>query len=195
MKTIWDRRTLLVSSLGVLTPACSAPGAGDEQALRGLVRHRILDQHAALAAVVASLRNSHRSIISVRDPGAGEAYALGANTIFEIASLTKVFTALLLAVEVVHGRVGLDDPLQSYVPEGVTAPTFEGRQISLTDLATHGAALPLRPNNLAATAHGRSWASIRRATAPWSRSRTPRTGAAWMISRGIVSIPRRRWMP
>jgi CubicO group peptidase (beta-lactamase class C family) len=152
MKTIWDRRTLLVSSLGVLTPACSAPGAGDEQALRGLVRHRILDQHAALAAVVASLRNSHRSIISVRDPGAGEAYALGANTIFEIASLTKVFTALLLAVEVVHGRVRLDDPLQAYVPEGVVAPTFEGRQISLTDLATHGAALPLRPNNLAATA-------------------------------------------
>lgn len=38
------------------------------------------------------------------------------------------------------------------MPEGVTAPTFEGRQITLADLATHGASLPLRPNNLAAGA-------------------------------------------
>ncbi|WP_444925082.1 serine hydrolase domain-containing protein [Microbulbifer sp. DLAB2-AF] len=117
--------------------------------LQRLVRHRILKQHGAHAAVTGTLKPSGRRIITVRDPEAKDDYQLGGDTIFEVASLTKIFTALLLAVEVVHKRVRLDDPLRDYVPDGVKAPTFKGRQITLTDLATHGAALPLRPNNLA----------------------------------------------
>lgn len=126
-------------------------GPGDEE-FRRLVRHRILQQHAAHAAVAATLTTSRRRIVTVRDPGSPSPYPLGGDTIFEIASLTKIFTALLLAVEVVYGRARLDDPLQEYLPDGVTAPTFEGRKITLADLATHGASLPLRPSNLAASA-------------------------------------------
>lgn len=123
--------------------------ADDE--LQRLVRYRILKQHVAYAAVAGTLKSSDRGIITVRDPEAKNSYRLGGDTIFEVASLTKIFTALLLAVEVVHKRVRLDDPLQDYVPDGVKTPTFQGQQITLADLATHGASLPLRPNNLAAS--------------------------------------------
>src|SRR5262249_22562692 len=47
-----------------------------------------------------------------------------------------------------YHEVALDDPVQKYLPPGVTMPTFAGREISLADLATHTSGLPLRPANL-----------------------------------------------
>src|SRR3990167_1683301 len=148
-----DRRMLLMTGLGALAAGCAlgpeAAATNGADDLQGLLDHRILRQRAANAAVIGVLSPAGRRIYSARRPEADETYPLGDRTIFEIASLTKVFTALLLAAEVVDGRMGLDDPLQDYLPDGVVAPSFEGRAITLTDLATHGAALPLRPNNLA----------------------------------------------
>ena len=64
------------------------------------------------------------------------------DTVFEIGSITKVFTGILLAQAVVNGEVKLDDPISMYLPEGVTAPEYEGRSITLLDLATHTSGLP-----------------------------------------------------
>src|SRR5215211_1681601 len=66
-------------------------------------------------------------------------------TIFEIGSITKVFTALLLADLAEHGIVGLDDPLASYLPSSVRVPTGGERQITLGDLASHAGGLPRDP--------------------------------------------------
>ncbi len=70
------------------------------------------------------------------------------NTVFEIGSVTKVFTSLLLADMVVRGEVALNDPASKYLPKTVTLPTREGREITLLDLATHRSALPRIPTNL-----------------------------------------------
>lgn len=85
-----------------------------------------------------------------QSPQRGNEPELGTDTIFEIASLTKIFTSLLLAEAVVRGEVGLEDPLVAYVPEATTVPHHAGRQITLLDLATHGSGFPLRPSNLEA---------------------------------------------
>jgi CubicO group peptidase (beta-lactamase class C family) len=66
-------------------------------------------------------------------------------TEFEMGSITKVFTTTLLALESHHQMIKLDAPLQSYVPQGITVPTFSGRQITLADLATHTSGLPRQP--------------------------------------------------
>jgi CubicO group peptidase (beta-lactamase class C family) len=63
------------------------------------------------------------------------------DTVFELASIGKVFTGVLLAQAVVKGEVQLDDPISMYLPEGVTAPAYEGRSITLLDLATHTSGL------------------------------------------------------
>jgi serine-type D-Ala-D-Ala carboxypeptidase/endopeptidase len=68
-----------------------------------------------------------------------------ADTIFEIGSVTKVFTATLLAAMVEDGLVALDDPVQKYLPAGVELPV-RGRPITLADLATHTAGLPRLPH-------------------------------------------------
>jgi CubicO group peptidase (beta-lactamase class C family) len=68
-------------------------------------------------------------------------------TIFEIGSITKVFTATLLWQMVQRGEVALQDPIAKYLPPGVKPPE-SGRPITLEDLATHMSGLPRLPSNL-----------------------------------------------
>ncbi|MEE8572659.1 MAG: serine hydrolase [Gemmatimonadota bacterium] len=71
------------------------------------------------------------------------------NTVFEIGSITKVFTSLLLADMVERGEVAFDDPIEDYLPSSVEVPTRNGRSIGLEDLATQISGLPRMPNNFA----------------------------------------------
>jgi len=66
------------------------------------------------------------------------------DSIFEIGSVTKVFTALLLADMASEGLVALNDPVQRYLPAGVELPV-RGRPITLLDLATQTSGLPRLP--------------------------------------------------
>lgn len=75
-------------------------------------------------------------------------------TVFEIGSVTKVFTGLLLADMVQHRLVELEDPVGKFLPESVTVPQSDGRAITLLDLATHSSGLPRLPDNFAASASG-----------------------------------------
>ncbi len=69
-------------------------------------------------------------------------------TVFEIGSISKVYTGLLLADSVARGLVALDDPVSALLPEGVEMPVFEEeRPIALVHLATHGSGLPRMPRN------------------------------------------------
>lgn len=68
------------------------------------------------------------------------------HTVFEIGSVTKVFTALLLAVMVEAGEVALDEPLAAFYPE-LTLPV-RGRPVTLVDLATHASGFPRLPPGL-----------------------------------------------
>jgi serine-type D-Ala-D-Ala carboxypeptidase/endopeptidase len=81
-------------------------------------------------------------------------------TIFEIGSITKVFTATLLADMAREGLVALDDPVQRYLQEGVELPV-RGRPITLADLASHTSGLPRLPKGLL-------WQAIRESANPYA---------------------------
>ncbi len=68
------------------------------------------------------------------------------NTLFEIGSVTKVFTTLILADMVEKGEINLNDPIDKFLPEDVGTPSKEGRTITLFDLATHSSGLPRWPD-------------------------------------------------
>jgi CubicO group peptidase (beta-lactamase class C family) len=78
---------------------------------------------------------------------AGGAVPISAKTVFEIGSINKTFTGTLLADMVAKKEVALDDPISKYLPKGVTAPSRNGREITLLDLATHRSGLPRLPDN------------------------------------------------
>src|SRR5438132_12279817 len=75
-------------------------------------------------------------IISYGHRNAGDARPLDGNTVFEIASGTKVFTALLLADMVEKSEVALSDPAAKYLPSAaIKLPERNGHVITLVDLA------------------------------------------------------------
>jgi CubicO group peptidase (beta-lactamase class C family) len=65
-----------------------------------------------------------------------------ATTPFEIGSVTKTFTALLLAVLVEEGRLSLHEPLANHVPSGTMPRHPAARHITALHLATHSSGLP-----------------------------------------------------
>ena len=73
---------------------------------------------------------------------------LDGDTMFEIGSITKTFTAALLAEMVGQGEVKLDDPVAKYLPKEIRVPERGGRKITLLDLATHTSGLPGLPANI-----------------------------------------------
>lgn len=72
-------------------------------------------------------------------------------TIYELASLTKSYTGMLLAKAVVDGKVALDDDVRQYLPSAYRNLSFDGQPIRIVDLASHTSGLP---KNLPAFAAG-----------------------------------------
>lgn len=68
------------------------------------------------------------------------------DSIFEIGSVTKTFTGLILAQMVVQHKVKLDDPVRELLPPGTVAKP-DGAEITLLDLATQHSGLPRMPDN------------------------------------------------
>jgi D-alanyl-D-alanine-carboxypeptidase/D-alanyl-D-alanine-endopeptidase len=88
--------------------------------------------------------------IAVVEHGVQRVFSLGAtrpNSIFEIGSITKTFTDLILAQMVAQGRVKLDEPVRELLPSG-TAAKPDGLEITLLDLATRRSGLRTFPSNL-----------------------------------------------
>src|SRR5690606_7895304 len=86
-------------------------------------------------------------VIARGDAGPGR--SLGRESVFEIGSITKVFTGIVLADMVRRGEVSLDDPVARHLPEGVRVPSRGGREITLADLSSQVSGLPRLPTNAA----------------------------------------------
>ena len=86
------------------------------------------------------------------------ALGVDSNAVFEIGSITKTFTATILADMVARGEVRLDDPVAKYLPDSAHVPSRNGKQITLVDLAIQSSGLPRLPSNLAPRDPGNPYA-------------------------------------
>jgi len=118
-----------------------------DNAILALLQERVETKQSP-GLVVALHDAGTRRIVSCGD-ARPDGPPLDARSVFEIGSVTKVFTTTVLADMVVKGQVALDDPVAKYLPISVRVPTRGGRQITLLDLATHTSGLPRIPSNLA----------------------------------------------
>lgn len=101
-------------------------------------------QHASIVIAVIEGKDS-----AVYGFGRGNQDGLpDADTVYEIGSVTKTMTGLLLAQAVAAGKLTLAQPVADLLP-GYKMPAVNGRAISLQDLATHYSGLPRLPGNLA----------------------------------------------
>lgn len=95
--------------------------------------------------VIGAARGEEVAWAGFGTPELGTGAPVDERTMFEIGSVTKVFTAILLAEMAAQGEVALSDPIEKFMPAGVAAPTRAGRSITLLDLALHRSSLPRIP--------------------------------------------------
>lgn len=112
--------------------------------LRALLAERM--EHNGVGIVVGVIDADGRRVVSHGRSEASDGRPLDGATVFQIGSVSKGITTLLLAEMVTREEVGLDDPAVDYLPEGVGMPEL-GRPITLRDLATHTSGLPTMPTN------------------------------------------------
>jgi D-alanyl-D-alanine-carboxypeptidase/D-alanyl-D-alanine-endopeptidase len=122
--------------------------APSDSEIRQMLVDRIDIQHQSVGIVVGVIGPEGRRVIAYGHLEKGDPRPLDGNTVFEIGSVTKVFTSLLLADMVQRGEVALDDPASKYLPQSVKMPERNGRSITLVDLATHTSGLPQNPPNV-----------------------------------------------
>jgi CubicO group peptidase (beta-lactamase class C family) len=138
--------TLLVSLPVRLTSAES--GTSDDE-IRKVLQDRIDVAKGSVGIVVGLVDAQGTRIISYGKPDQSSTQALDGDSVFEIGSVTKVFTATLLSDMVERGEVSLNDPISKFLPRTVKTPTRNGKEITLLDLATQTSGLPRLPNNFA----------------------------------------------
>lgn len=83
--------------------------------------------------------------------------AADGDTVYEIGSITKTFTATLLAQAVKAGRLSLDTPLVQVLGD-FKIPSRGGKEITLGNLATQSSGLPRMPTNFAPADPGNPYA-------------------------------------
>ncbi|MGO8697519.1 MAG: alpha/beta fold hydrolase [Limisphaerales bacterium] len=101
------------------------------------------------AGIVVGIVDEQRSgIVSYGKLDNGTDKDVNGDTVFEIGSVTKTFTGLLLQDMIQRGEMKLDDPVAKYLPASVKMPARNGKEITLRQLATHTSGLPGIPDNL-----------------------------------------------
>jgi len=136
----------ILAALVLIAGLATAPGARDAE-IAAAIKSRV-DAKKSAGMVVATIEpDGSSSMAAFGNPGP-DARPLDGDSVFEIGSITKVFTALLLADMAERGEVKLDDPVARHLRAGVKIPERNGRAITLLDLSTQSSGLPRLPDNM-----------------------------------------------
>lgn len=103
--------------------------------------------------VIAVLDEHDSRILSAGKLDNNTDQTVNGDTVFEIGSITKTFTALLLLDMIERGEMKLDDPVSKYLPGSVMIPGYDGKEISLLNLAAQDSGLPFNASGLS----GKNW--------------------------------------
>ncbi len=145
---------LFASIVALACPTPMVHAQPTDAEIKAILAQRIdVDRQAVgLAAVI--VEGDKVRIVTHGAMGLGDAGPITPDTLFEVGSITKTFTALLLADMVIKGEVKLDDPVEKWLPQGLglrgglKLRDHTGAQIRLVDLATHRSGLPRVPDNM-----------------------------------------------
>ena len=132
----------------LLSAPLSAQHFPSESELTALIQGRVAEGRAVGIVLGVMEADGSVRVITAGDAGP-DARPLSDRSVFEIGSITKVFTGILLAERAQRGEVRMSDPVSMYLPDRVRVPTRNAREITLLDLATHHSSLPQLPNNMA----------------------------------------------
>lgn len=143
-----DRREFL---LGSIAAAIAAHGglratAPEIESIRAMLKQSVGGNEKVVGMIAVTVGERGTRMATFGSSGV-PGLALGSDTVFEIASITKVLTSLLLVDMVQRGEVAFDDPVAKYLPASMTIHQ-RGRPITLLDVASYTSGLPNMPSNM-----------------------------------------------
>jgi CubicO group peptidase (beta-lactamase class C family) len=145
-------RHLLFARLNWLLPFMFAASTAVMAALptnaevEAILSKNLIANNKAKGVAVALVDANGIRVVTVGVARESEAVKVG--DMFEIGSVTKTFTALLLAIADEKGEARLDDPVEKFLPDGIKLRDAEGAPIRMVDLATQRSGLPRLANNM-----------------------------------------------
>lgn len=128
-----------------LHPKASKESFPSNAAIQEMIRENMPDPQSTGMVIGLLEPDGSRRVIAYGGSGLN-ARRLDGESVFEIGSITKVFTGVLLAEMVQRQEVKLSEPLARLLPN-VRVPSRNGKEITLLDLATHTSGLPTMPVN------------------------------------------------
>ena len=141
-----NRRAFMTGiGAAAISGAAQATDVDDDEAIRDILRRRVEVEKRSVGMAVCVITPGRKRFVAWGRERLGDDRPVTSETVFEIGSITKVFTALLLADMARRGEVGLDDPAARHLPSDFILPLRDGREITLADLATHTSGLPRWP--------------------------------------------------
>lgn len=144
-----QNRRLTACIVGIATMLPAIVSGLDLRAKIDPLAKPLLDDGVVVGFVVGIVKDGETQVIPYGVTRKGSQIAPDGDAVYEIGSVSKAFTGVLLADMVQRGIVQLEDPVQKYLPPDVTMPVAEGKPITLEHLATHTSGLPRLPDNLA----------------------------------------------
>jgi D-alanyl-D-alanine-carboxypeptidase/D-alanyl-D-alanine-endopeptidase len=106
-----------------------------------------IEQHWLVGGAVGLITPQGQELAGFGSWAHDDARVPNGDTLFEIGSISKVFTGLLLADAVVRGELTLETEVARLLPSGIDLDVL-GRPITLLDLTTHSSGLPRMPSNI-----------------------------------------------
>ena len=92
--------------------------------------------------IFGAVRNGETALAGFGETAKGSGIEPDENSIFRIASVSKVFCGTVLGSLALEGKVKLTDPLEAHIDAGVNVPTKDGRTLRLIDLVGQTSGLP-----------------------------------------------------
>ncbi len=137
----------IILLIAVMSGSVRAEPFPSDDAIREILRARVDTFKQSVGMVVGLIDETGTRTIGYGRSHVEDGHAVHGSTIYEIGSISKVFTTVVLADMVRRGEVRLTDPVSRYVND-VRLPTQRGREIALVDLATHRSGLPRMPDDV-----------------------------------------------
>lgn len=133
---------MLFASLGPVTAQLSA------DSIQALIKQEVAAQRGKSIIVGVIDSTGRRQVFAEGILGDNDRRQPDANTLYEIGSITKVFTSLILCDMDLQHQLSIHDPLSKYLPPNTRAPQWNGKEITLLSLATHRSGMPRFPYNV-----------------------------------------------
>ncbi len=131
----------------LLTATKMVCGQMNGDTVQAMIQREVANKRSK-SIIVGIVDASGRKIFAAGVKSESDTTLPDGNTIYEIGSITKVFTSLLLADMSLQKQLNLNDPISGFLPKNIKSPKRNGKEISLLSLSTHRSGMPRFPYNV-----------------------------------------------